>query len=513
MRFNLLANVICKHQFTLTRRNISSGSYQAAGPFNFIDGKRCDTIQSKEKCMIVEPATGKVIGSFNESDDVDVNLAIEKSAQAQQEWAQITPNERGQLLIEVARTLKKRQEEIARVEVYDNGKAIWETRFDVQTAIDSLQYYGGLAASLSGEFFKFQEGSFGYTIREPLGVVAGIGAWNYPIQMAGWKSAPALACGNAVVFKPSQFTPMSAVMLAEVFMESGLPANLFNVVQGGAKTGNLLSSHPQVAKVSFTGSVATGGKVMTNCAQDIKHVTLELGGKSPLIIFEDCDKANAVKGALMANFLTQGQVCSNGTRVYIQEEIFDEVVAELKIKTESIQHGDPHHEDTKMGAMIHAEQGAITRNFIDRAISEGAQIICGGQYREMKGVLSGGCYIDPCILRAEDHMEITREEVFGPVMNVYPFKTEEEVIARANDSKFGLSGGVFTKDLNRAHRVAAKLQTGTININNYNILPVEIPFGGYKRSGLGRENGAITIEYFSQLKSVYVEANDVWCPY
>nr|XP_018670189.1 4-trimethylaminobutyraldehyde dehydrogenase [Ciona intestinalis] len=493
-------------------RSVASGTYNVTTPLNFIGGQRVETEESLSIIDVIEPATGKVMCQMHECGATDVNNAVNAAKQAQLEWGKLSGFERGKILSKSSVLLKQKQEEIARMEVYDTGKPIQEARVDVQTAIDSIEYFSGIASTLCGQHFSLPNGSFGYTRREPLGVVAAIGAWNYPIQIAAWKAAPALATGNAVVCKPSQFTPLTAVALAEVFIEGGLPSGLFNVVQGAGETGNHLTRHPDVAKVTFTGSIETGSKVMQNCAADIRHVTLELGGKSPLILFGDCDITNAVNGALMANFLSQGQVCSNGTRVFIQDDIYDEVVTMLVERTLGIKHGDPHHEHTKMGAMMNEEHAHKVMGFIERAKKEGAEVLCGGELVQMEDpVLRGGSYISPCIIRPSDSMEISREELFGPVMNVYSFKTEDEVIRRANDSKYGLASGVFTKDIQRAHRVAASMQAGSCYINNYNIFPIEMPFGGYKKSGLGRENGTVTVDYFTQLKTVYVEMNDVEC--
>lgn len=495
-------------------RLASTASQYVEAPLNFINGKRVNPSDpTSEVLNIEEPATGRTLQSISGSGQGDVNAVVECAKISQEEWGGKSGTERSKYLVNAARILEQRQEEIAHLEVTDTGKPIWEARFDVQTAIDSLNYYAGLAPTLCGQHFNLPNGSFGYSRREPLGVVVGIGAWNYPIQMAGWKSAPSLACGNSVIFKPSQFTPLSAVALGEVFAEAGLPPGLYNVVQGGAETGQYLTNHADVAKVTFTGSVETGSKIMSVCAQGIKHVTLELGGKSPLIIFEDANIDNAVNGALMANFLTQGQVCSNGTRVYIHSSIFDDVVSRLVGRVKLLKHGNPHSDDTKIGAMINADHAQKVLGFIDRANKEGAEILIGGKLVQMDDpALQGGKYLSPCILKPSDEAEITCEEVFGPVMNVYSFDTEEEVIKRANNTRFGLAAGVFTKDLNRAHRCVAKIKAGSCYINNYNIYPIELPFGGYKMSGLGRECGTVTVEYFTQLKSVYVESGDVDCP-
>ncbi|KAM6922091.1 4-trimethylaminobutyraldehyde dehydrogenase [Xenentodon cancila] len=368
-----------------------------------------------------------------------------------------------------------------------------------------------MAGTLAGQHIQLPGGAFAYTRREPLGVCVGIGAWNYPFQIASWKSAPALACGNAMVFKPSPMTPVTAVILAEIYKEAGAPDGLFCVVQGGAETGSLLCYHPKVAKVSFTGSVPTGKKVMEMSAKGVKPVTLELGGKSPLIIFNDCDLENAVKGALMANFLSQGEVCCNGTRVFVQRSIMPQFLEKVVKRTKAILVGDPLLESTRMGALISKPHLEKVLGFVSQAKKEGARVLCGGEpFIPSNSQLKEGYFMSPCVLdNCRDDMTCVKEEIFGPVMCVLPFDTEEEVIGRANNTSFGLASGVFTRDISRAHRVAENLEAGTCFINNYNTSPVEVPFGGYKMSGFGRENGQVTVEYYSQLKTVVVEMGDV----
>ncbi|CAK8673626.1 unnamed protein product [Clavelina lepadiformis] len=490
-------------------RAVSSGNFVVTEPLNFINGHRVECKDACEQFQLEEPATGDVICNMDGSGQRDVDEAVRCAKEAQLSWRATSGFERSKIILKAANLLAKRKEEMARIEVYDTGKPIWEARADVQTAIDSLEYFGGIASALCGQHITLPSGSFGYTRREPLGVIGAIGAWNFPIQMAGWKSAPALACGNAVVYKPSQFAPLSTLFLGEVFQESGLPPGLYNVIQGGAYTGQLLTSHEDIAKVTFTGSVQTGAKVMKSCADGIKYVTLELGGKSPLILFDDCDLESAVNATMGANYLSQGQVCSNATRVFIHENIYNKMITRLIPRVKSIVPGDPHHEDTQTGPMINTAQAEKVLGFIERAKKEGAEVLCGGELVTMENTALKGSYISPCIIRASDEMEISREEVFGPVMNVYSFQTEEEVLMRGNNTDFGLAAGVFTRDLNRAHRIAAKLEAGNCFINNFNVYPVELPFGGYKKSGIGKENGTQTIEYFTQLKSVYVEANPV----
>ncbi|KAM9687439.1 4-trimethylaminobutyraldehyde dehydrogenase isoform 2-T2 [Trichechus inunguis] len=314
-----------------------------------------------------------------------------------------------------------------------------------------------------------------------------------------------------MIFKPSPFTPVSALLLAEIYTEAGVPSGLFSVVQGGAATGQFLCQHPDVAKVSFTGSVPTGTKIMEMAAKGIKPVTLELGGKSPLIIFSDCVMENAVKGALMANFLTQGEVCCNGTRVFVQKEILDKFTEEVVKQTQKIKIGDPLLEDTRMGPLINRPHLERVLGFVKLAEEQGAKVLCGGDlYEPEDPKLKGGYYMRPCVLtNCRDDMTCVKEEIFGPVMSILSFDTEAEVLQRANDTTFGLAAGVFTRDIQRAHRVVAELQAGMCFINNYNVSPVELPFGGYKKSGFGRENGRVTIEYYSQLKTVCVQMGDM----
>jgi len=340
-------------------------------------------------------------------------------------------------------------------------------------------------------------------------VCLGIGAWNYPIQIASWKAAPALAAGNAMIFKPSETTPLSALKLAEIFIDAGAPAGLFNVVQGRGAVGAKLIDHPDIAKISITGSVPTGKKVYQHAAASLKPVTLELGGKSPIIIFDDADLDNAVGGAINGNFYSSGQICSNGTRVFVQRPMLEPFLNRLAERLEHVVMGNPLDESVNYGPMISQTQLDIVKDYIRSGISDGARLVCGGSTSD-----AGGLFLQPTVFAdVTDDMTIAREEIFGPVMSVLTFDTEEEAVRRANGTEFGLAAGVFTQDLARAHRVAAQFEAGTCYINTYNLTPVEAPFGGMKRSGLGRENSKHALSHYSQVKSVYVSVNEVEAPY
>jgi betaine-aldehyde dehydrogenase len=478
----------------------------------YIGGQPTDAT-SGQTFETVNPATGQPLASVQVASTEDVDRAVGAARSAFGSWAQTTGAARGRILKRAADLLRARREELAGLEVLDTGKPIAEAiAVDVDSGADCIEYFAGLAAGLRGEHVDLGR-AFVYTRREPLGVCAGIGAWNYPLQIACWKSGPALACGNTMVFKPSELTPLTALKLAEVYTEAGLPPGVFNVVHGAAETGRALVRHPDVAKVSLTGEVGTGKRVMAAAAETLKQVSLELGGKSPLIVFADADLENAVKAAMMANFYTQGEVCSNGTRVFVERAIHDRFIDALVARTERMTIGDPLDPRTDIGALISAEHRAKVEGYIEAGRRAGARLLCGGE-RPDDPALAGGYFLRPAVFdRCSDEMAIVREEIFGPVMSVLTFGDEDEVIGRANDTPYGLSAGVFTRDLARAHRVIARLQAGTCWINNYNITPVEMPFGGYKQSGIGRENGAAAIEHYTQIKSVYVELGDVECPY
>ena len=460
----------------------------------------------------VDPATGTLICRVEQAGAAEVEAAVAAAQAGFAVWSALTGAERGRVLNRAALILRARNREIAEIEVRDTGKPIQEAEaVDVLSGADCIEYYAGLAASLHGEHHQLK-GAFAYTRREPLGVCVGIGAWNYPVQIACWKSAPALACGNAMIFKPAELTPRSAAVLAEIYAEAGVPAGVFNVVQGDARTGELLVRHPAVAKVSLTGEVGTGRRVMAAAAGTLKHVTMELGGKSPLIVFADADLDNAVAAAMMGNFYTQGEVCTNGTRVFVHESIHDAFLERLVARTRRMRIGDPLDPETQVGALISVEHMERVQGYIERG-KRAARLVCGGR-RVTAGRLGRGCFVEPTIFAdCSDDIEIVREEIFGPVMAVLRFSGEDEVIRRANATPFGLAAGVFTRDVARAHRVVARLQAGICWINNYNVTPVEIPFGGAKQSGIGRENGLVTLEHYTQLKSVYVEMGDVACPY
>lgn len=463
---------------------------------------------------VLNPATGAVLAALPIAGAVEIDAAVARAAEAQREWAKRTGAARGKVLRRAADILRERNDELALLETQNTGKPIQETLvYDVVSAADCLDYYAGVAPTIAGEHLDLGPSAFGYTRREPLGVTAGIGAWNYPLQVAGWKSAPALACGNAFIFKPAELTPLTALELEKIYREAGLPDGLFQVVNGFGATGQLLSRHPCIAKVSLTGSVETGRHVMADAASTLKYVTLELGGKSPLIIFDDADLDNAVSGALLANFYSAGEVCSNGTRVFVQRAIRDAFLEKLKMRTEAMVIGNPEHAETQVGALISADHAAKVLGYIERGVAEGAQLLTGGQ-RVSVDDCPAGHFISPAIFtKCRDDMTIARAEIFGPVMTVLDFDDEADVIARANATDFGLSAGVFTHDLTCAHRVVAQLQAGSCWVNSYNVCPIELPFGGNKHSGLGRENGRAAIEHYTQLKSVYVALEPIDAPY
>jgi len=421
--------------------------------------------------------------------------------------------ERGAVLYRAADLVQQRRDEIAKLESRDAGKPLSETpEADVDSAIDCLRFFAGVAPTIVGEQHELG-GSWFYTRREPLGVVAGIGAWNYPFQIACWKAAPALAAGNTMVFKPAELTPLSAYILAEILVEAGAPAGIFNVVQGDGAVGQMLTRHPKISKVSFTGEVGTGKAVMRDSAETLKHVTLELGGKSPLVIFKDADIDDAVNAAMLGNFYTQGQICTNCTRVFVHEDIKDDFLALLLEKTKRMKLGDPMDPATQVGPLVSTEHCEKVLGYLEKGKAGGATVLIGGG-QPQSAEFAGKNFVEPTVFSdCTDDMVICSEEIFGPVMSVLTFVDEDEVVKRANALPFGLAAGVMTKDLTRGHRVAAALQAGVVWINTYNLAPIEMPFGGSKQSGLGRENGRAAIEHVTQVKSIYVETGHVETPY
>lgn len=458
---------------------------------------------------VIFPGTGETIAELHEATPAVIEAALAAAKAAQGPWAALMPVERGRILRRAADIMRARNRELSELETLDTGKPISETLVaDAASAADALEYFGGLAGTLTGEHVPLGA-DWAYTMRLPLGVCVGLGAWNYPTQVAGWKAAPALVCGNTMVFKPSEQTPLSALKLAEILIEAGAPPGVFNVIQGAGTVGRALVEDARVAKVSLTGSAETGKKVYAGAAAQMKHVTMELGGKSPLIIFEDADLDSAVSAAINANFFATGQVCSNGTRVFVQRGIKSAFLERLSARLARAVIGDPREEATTFGPMVSEEQLAIVLRYIEIGKAEGARLIAGGARLDRPGA-----FVAPTVFAdVTDEMTIAREEIFGPVMSVLDFDTEAEVIARANATDLGLSGAVFTRDLARGHRVVHAIEAGSVWINQYNLTPVEVPFGGIKGSGVGRENSRAAIEAYSQLKTVYVGMTPVEAAY
>ncbi|MCH4246997.1 MAG: betaine-aldehyde dehydrogenase [Acinetobacter populi] len=458
----------------------------------------------------INPANGKVIASIQQASQQDIEKAVHSAKQGQKVWAAMTAMERSRILRRAVDILRERNDELAQLETLDTGKAYSETStVDIVTGADVLEYYAGLATAIQGAQVPLRDSSFFYTRREPLGVVAGIGAWNYPIQIALWKSAPALAAGNAMIFKPSEVTPLTAFKLAEIYTEAGLPNGVFNVVQGaGRDIGQWLTENPGIEKISFTGGVETGKKVMASAAgSTLKEVTMELGGKSPLIICDDADLNKAADIAVMANFFSSGQVCTNGTRVFVPKTLLADFEAAVVERVKRIRMGDPMDNQTNFGPLISFPHMEKVLSYINSGKQQGAKLLIGGE--RATGELAQGAYVQPTVFTdCSDDMRIVQEEIFGPVMSILSYETEEEVIRRANNTPFGLAAGVVSPDINKAHRIIHQIEAGICWINTWGESPAEMPVGGYKQSGVGRENGISTLAHYTRVKSIQVELGD-----
>lgn len=480
---------------------------------SYIDGKY-QSSDSEERFEVVNPGAGDVVYEVEQASQRLVDAAVNSAQKGFAIWSAMTGLERSRVLHKAVAILRARNDELAEIEVIDTGKPWQEAReVDVVTGADSIEFFAGLAPSIEGNQQDLG-GNFYYTRREPLGVCAGIGAWNYPLQIACWKAAPALAAGNAMVFKPSEETPKGALKLAEIFTEAGLPDGVFNVVQGDRRVGEMLTSHPDIAKISFTGEVATGKRVMSAAASSLKEVTMELGGKSPLIVFEDADIESAVSAAMLGNFYTQGEICTNCTRVFLHESIHEKFTAQLKFRIENnIKPGNPMNPDVNFGALISKQHQQLVLDYIERGKAEGATLLTGGEALSPDDA-PNGFFVAPTVFTdCQDDMTIVKEEIFGPVMSVLRFTDEADVILRANNTDVGLAAGIFTQNIQRAHRVIHQLQAGICWINAYGNSPAEMPVGGYKQSGIGRENGLSTLNHYTQLKAVYVGMTPIESPF
>ncbi len=477
----------------------------------YINGQYLPIDDNLETFETINPATGEVLATVQQTTSEQLDEAVKSAQQGQKVWASMLPVERSRILLKAVALLRDYNDELAILESKDTGKGVSETLYvDIVTGADVIEYYAGLAQSIEGRQIPLRDTSFVYTREEPLGVVAGIGAWNYPIQIAMWKSAPALVAGNAMIFKPSEVTPLTALKLAEIFTQAGLPDGVFNVVQGDYRVGQAISEHPDIAKVSFTGSVPTGKKVMASSAQSsLKEVTMELGGKSPLIICADADIDMAADVAMMANFYSTGQVCTNGTRVFIPKAMqaqFEQAIVE---RVQRIKVGNPLDENTNMGPLVSFAHMDKVLSYLEKGKESNARLLIGGE--RLKGVVNGfdltqGAYVAPTVFSdCTDDMAIVTDEIFGPVMSILTYESEDEVIARANASDYGLGAGVVTKDLNQAHRIIGQIEAGICWINTWGESPAQMPVGGYKHSGVGRENGLQTLKHYTQTKSIQVE--------
>ncbi|PYX98587.1 MAG: betaine-aldehyde dehydrogenase [Acidobacteria bacterium] len=455
----------------------------------------------------IDPATGEVLARVAEGDKADIDAAVKAARRAFENgpWTKMSASERGRIIWKIADLLEEHTEEFAELETLDNGKPISVSRVaDVPLAVDLFRYMAGWSTKIEGNTIPIAGPFFAYTRREPIGVVGQIIPWNFPLLMAAWKLGPALATGCTVVLKPAEQTPLSAVRLGELAMEAGLPPGVLNIVTGfGETAGAALAAHPDVDKIAFTGSTEVGKLIVHAAAGNLKKVTLELGGKSPNIVFDDADVNKATAGAANAIFFNHGQCCCAGSRLFVEDKIFDKVVEGVSESAKKIRVGPGMNTDTQMGPLVSEEQFRRVCGYMEAGLNEGAKAVVGG-----KKVGNRGYFVEPTVLvNTNPKMKVVQEEIFGPVVTAMPFKSVDEIAAEANNTSYGLAAGIWTKDIGKAHALANKLKAGTVWINCYNVFDAAMPFGGYKQSGWGREMGKEALELYTETKAVCVKIN------
>jgi acyl-CoA reductase-like NAD-dependent aldehyde dehydrogenase len=471
-----------------------------------IDGKWTDG--AGKPFETVNPATGEPLTQVAEATRQDVDLAVAAARKAFEDlngpWRKMSASERGKVLWRVADLVEKNIDELAELETLDNGKPIFESRYvDMPMVADVFRYYAGWATKIHGETVNTFNNAFTYTLREPVGVVGAIVAWNFPLLLASWKLGPALACGNTVVLKPAEQTPLTALRFGELALEAGLPAGVLNIVTGGPETGAALVQHPGVDKVAFTGSTSVGKEIMRNAAGSLKRVTLELGGKSPNIVFADSSIDSAVKGALNGIFYGKGEVCCAGSRLFVEKKVEDEFLTKLLEFSKKLKLGDPLDPKTRLGAIVSEKQMNTVLGYIEAGKAEGAKLLSGGKRASVNG--DHGYFIEPTIFGGvKNDMKIAQEEIFGPVLATLSFDDIDEVAELANKNVYGLAAAIWTNDIRKAHQLSRRLKAGTVWINTYGVMDAALPFGGYKQSGFGRELGMHAIEHYTELETVWM---------
>jgi aldehyde dehydrogenase (NAD+) len=473
----------------------------------FINGDFVDA-RSGETFVTSNPATEEKIADVASAGAEDVDLAA-RAARAQlepgSEWQKMKPRDRAKVMWKLAEMLSSRAAEIGRIETLDNGKPIFESQFvDTPAAAECLYYFAGWSGKVTGETIPIQEGAFTYTLREPVGVVGAITPWNFPLMLAVWKIAPALACGNTVVIKPASNTSLSLLKFAEYARECGLPAGVLNVIPGrGSVVGNAMVDHPGIDAIAFTGSTAVGRGLMERAAKTLKKVSLELGGKSPNVVFADADLEAAARGALNAIFYGKGEVCAAGSRLLVEDSVHDELMAKVVDRAGKMVAGDPLHPKTRLGAIVSREQMDNVMKYIEVGKAEGAKVVAGGERADIG--TGKGYFVKPTIFDDVDtSMRIAREEIFGPVLATIRFKDADDAVAKANATVYGLAAAVWTRDISKAHRMVRAIKAGTVWVNSYNLYDPALPFGGFKESGFGRDQGRDALEKYTQTKSVWV---------